>query len=464
MRVFLETDISPILIEYMKRVNRHASLFAALTGWLLLSALAVFIIWGLRDRARLIRDNENERILNTLFTSLRGYDDFGPVIAENEILRQRITGFAVYDSGRAPVQRWGEVPSVFDLSLIENKTARRFNRYTIPDRRSGSVTFVIYNDKPPPEPDHHSGFQSGESRNGGGASAEAPGMFPGSRQPARPSWSNAFSGGNYVYINISHPAYWRTVTVTGILYPLSVLGLLILALAVRGLYVRNLEYSERIEAQQNLVVLGTAASTLAHEIKNPLHSIKLQTGILKKMLGTDGTGLEEISRIDEEVSRLAALTYRVNDYLRDAKGSPETIDIVRVIEETSMRLCGRSILDGHSPRPKDANVFMDSGRAISVFENIITNAMESGGPPEECGAALEKDGARITVSVFDRGRGIAEADLKRVFDPFFTTKSSGTGIGLAVSRRFLEAAGGSVSVENRPGGGALVKVVLPCGS
>jgi two-component system sensor histidine kinase HydH len=218
-------------------------------------------------------------------------------------------------------------------------------------------------------------------------------------------------------------------------------------------------------------VLGTAASTLAHEIKNPLHSIKLQTGILNKMLGTEGAGLEEISRIDEEVNRLSALTYRVNDYLRDAKGSPEAIDLARIIEETSMRLCGRSILegtaDGHSVsfRPKvSANVFMDSGRARSVFENIITNAMESGGPVEECGAALERDGDRITALVFDRGRGIAEADLKRVFDPFFTTKSSGTGIGLAVSRRFLEAAGGSISVENRPGGGALVKVVLPCGS
>jgi two-component system sensor histidine kinase HydH len=422
-------------------MGTHASLFIALTGWLLFSALAVFIIWELRDRARLVRDNENERILNTLFTSLRDYDDFGPAIAENEMLRQRITGFAVYDSGRALVKRWGEAPSAFDNSLVENQTARRFNRYTIPNRRSGSVTFVIHNDKPPPRPE----------------------TFSGNSDRRGAAWFNAFSGGNYVYINVSHPAYWRTVTVTGILYPLSILGLLVLALAVRGLYVRNLEYRERIEAQQNLVVLGTAASTLAHEIKNPLHSIKLQTGILKKMLGADGSGLEEISRIDEEVNRLAALTYRVNDYLRDAKGNPETIDIIEVVKETSLRLCGRSILDGYSTLPESsARVFMDSGRARSVFENIITNAMESGGPLEECGAALERDGDRITARIFDRGRGIAEADLKRVFDPFFTTKSSGTGIGLAVSRRFLEAAGGSISIENRPGGGALVKVVLPC--
>jgi two-component system sensor histidine kinase HydH len=275
----------------------------------------------------------------------------------------------------------------------------------------------------------------------------------------------AFSGRNYVYITISHWAYWRTVTITNILYPLSVLGLLVLALAVRSLYVRNLEYRGRIEAQQNLVVLGTAASTLAHEIKNPLHSIKLQTGILKKMLGENDPGLEEINHIDEELDRLSMLTYQINDYLRDAKGNPETIDLAEVIKEISIRLYGRSILDEASVLPEaSAKVFMDSGRARSVFENIITNAMESGGPPEECGAVLEQDGNMITARIFDRGRGIATANLKRIFDPFFTTKSSGTGIGLVVSRRFLEAAGGSISVENRPDGGALVKVVLPCAS
>ncbi|MDR1506068.1 MAG: HAMP domain-containing histidine kinase [Treponema sp.] len=438
----------------MKHVNRHASFFAVLTGWALLSAMAVFIIWGLRDRARLIQDNENERILNTLFTSLRDYEDFGPAIEENEMLRQRITGLAVYDGGRTLIRRWGKAPAEFDLALTENQPARRFNRYTIPDRRNRAIKFVIHNSRPP--------YKSGQTR------GQEDDGENGDRRPVRPALFNAFSDDNYVYIDISHPVYWRTVTITGILYPFSVLGLLALTLAVRGLYVRNLEYRERIESQQNLVVLGTAASTLAHEIKNPLHSIKLQTGILKKTLGTksgkpaSGSGFEEISRIDEEVDRIAMLTYRVNDYLRDAKGNPETIDIALILRETSASLCGRSFPGGIERQGSFSNVYMDSGRARSVFENIITNAMESGGPAEECGGALERDGDKITASVFDRGRGIAKADLDRVFDPFFTTKSGGTGIGLAVSKRFVEAAGGNISIENRPGGGALVKVVLPC--
>jgi signal transduction histidine kinase len=67
----------------------------------------------------------------------------------------------------------------------------------------------------------------------------------------------------------------------------------------------------------------------------------------------------------------------------------------------------------------------------------------------------------VTVSVRDRGTGVAAADLERIFDPFFTRKSAGTGTGLSISKRFIEAAGGTVSIRNREGGGAEVLVTLP---
>ena len=493
----------PIILEqYMERVNRRTSLFAALAGWALCSALAVFIIWGLRDRARLIRDNDNERILNTLFAGLREYDDAAQAVEENETLRQSIQGFALYGADGQMLQGWGDVPPRFDKSLLAGAAAFRFARYTIPDRKNRSVRFVIHNERNernerPSREDgrEHMGHRQGRRMQG--------------------PWAVPFSGG-YIYIDIRHPAYWRTVAITDVLYPLSAAALLLLMLAVRRLYVRNLEYRERIEAQHNLVVLGTAAGTLAHEIKNPLHSIKLQTGILKKTLARAGSGVEngadEIMRIDEEVDRLAALTYRVNDYLRDARGSPGRLDLAALLEEISLRLCGRSIItgEGGSPletspsarceippgssppedglppspstvrpvgrtaaprspaprlqmetRPAPCFVFMDSERARSVFENIIVNALDSGGLPEECGASVKSEGNSAAVRVWDRGRGIAAKDIPRVFDPFFTTKSSGTGIGLAVSKRFVEAAGGNISVENRNGGGVMVTVTLP---
>jgi two-component system sensor histidine kinase HydH len=236
---------------------------------------------------------------------------------------------------------------------------------------------------------------------------------------------------------------------------------------MRLLYVRNAEYRKRIEAQRNLVVLGTAAATLAHEIKNPLLSIRLQTGILSKTCGGSG----EVAIINEEVERLSSLVYRVNDYLRDARGSQCAVDIAALVRETGERLLGRDIIGRQrlSPAPSDDSgrvmVYADPERLRSVFENLIRNAVESGGKPEEVSVSIEcpprkRGAACVRVIVRDRGKGVSEADLPRVFDPFFTRKSTGTGIGLSISKRFIEAAGGTITLANRQGGGAEATVQL----
>ena len=262
--------------------------------------------------------------------------------------------------------------------------------------------------------------------------------------------------GEYIYIDIIHPTFWITHIATLVFLPVWELAFLFLMWYIRRLYLRNHEYRERIEAQKNLVVLGTAASTLAHEIKNPLLSIRLQTGILKKLCPN---GSDEVAIIDDEVERIAALIYRVNDYLREAEGKPVTIKIGDFVNETARRLCGRSIVSAESAG--DALVSMDADRARSVFENIIRNALEAGGNEAELGSSIVRVGSMVVVSVFDRGKGIAEPDLKRVFAPFFTKKSTGTGIGLAISKRFVEAVGGTIELANREGGGVVAMITLP---
>jgi two-component system sensor histidine kinase HydH len=275
---------------------------------------------------------------------------------------------------------------------------------------------------------------------------------------------NTLFSGKYLYIDIAHPAYWRTQTLTTLLFPLCELALLVLVLRIRRLYLRNREYRERIEAQKNLVVLGTAAGTLAHEIKNPLLSIRLQTGILEKILPQ--TGKEEVAIINEEVDRLSALIFRINDYLREAGGDRVPLNSYDFVRGVAERLCGRNIIDETSIR--DGMILMDSGRARSVFENILGNALESNGPETaleiritRSGGGSGKDGSRILITILDRGKGIPPADLTRVFDPFFTRKSAGTGIGLSISKSFIEAAGGSITLENREGGGIAARIDLP---
>jgi two-component system sensor histidine kinase HydH len=96
-----------------------------------------------------------------------------------------------------------------------------------------------------------------------------------------------------------------------------------------------------------------------------------------------------------------------------------------------------------------------------VLENLIRNALESGGPEDAVGAAIIRNSGGLCITVFDRGKGIPPANLSRVFDPFFTSKSTGTGIGLSIVKRFVEAVYGSVVLEQREGGGTVAKVFLP---
>ncbi|GHV75891.1 hypothetical protein AGMMS49942_07120 [Spirochaetia bacterium] len=431
------------------RTGKSLSAIAAILCWALFSALTVFIILGMRDRARLIRDNDNERLLNHLFTSLRNYDDFGSAIESSGMLRDRIIGFGIYGEDLKASYQWGTAPPVFDEGILEDHRAARNGRYTIPDKRGNRIKFILSTEgmmPPSPSPQRHN-RENIRDRHW-------------SREENRDGPFTTFVRARYFYVDISHAAYRRSRTLTAIAFPLCEAALLALVFFVRGLYLRNREYRERIEAQQNLVVLGTAASTLAHEIKNPLLSIRLQTGILGKLFPEHGR--EELGIINEEVDRLSALTYRINDYLRDAAGQPAPLYIANILSEISLRLCGRNIVEEGSVT--NAQVFMDTERARSVFENIIRNAIESGSPENAIGAGIRRyadNGAdKIGISIYDRGRGIAEGDIKRVFDPFFTSKSTGTGIGLSIGKRFVEAAGGTIGIENREGGGAMVSISM----
>ncbi|MDR1048057.1 MAG: HAMP domain-containing histidine kinase [Treponema sp.] len=430
--------------------TKVSSFIITVAAWLLFSALTVLIVWETLDRARLIRDNDNERIFSTLFASMRNYESYGEAIESSELLRSRIEGIGVYGEEQESLYRWGEAPEFFDESILAESSGKsRFGRYTIPDKKSDRIKFVLKSDRTflPPVPPESS---AGRTKAGEGFSPER--QTRGRREGNGPG-----PGGKYFYIDIAHPAYRRTHTLLALVIPVWELVFLALAFYFRQLYLRNREYRERIESQKNLVVLGTAAGTLAHEIKNPLLSIRLQTGILEKTL--PGTGREELILINEEVDRLSALVYRVNDFLRDAAGNTVPLNPADLLEETSQRLCGRNIVTEDSV--KESRVSTDPARLRSVFENIIRNALEAEGPEGEIKAVISREGGEIVIRIMDRGKGIEEKDKSRIFDPFYTTKSTGAGIGLAICKRFLEAAGGSIVLENRENGGAVAALKIP---
>ncbi len=262
----------------------------------------------------------------------------------------------------------------------------------------------------------------------------------------------------YLYISFDGSIYrsklllWKGLGGLVFIILISVFG------ALLRFFRRNRDYRKTLAQQESLVRMGQAARTLAHEIKNPLSALSIQSAVLRKTIPEEHH--EGLDVIDAELLRLKNLSDRVGEYLRNPVGEPVEIDLVDFINEIA-QLFDHPIPLEVSGR-YSATILFDQDRARSVFENLIKNALESCRDCElDVSIKIKKGKQHLQIEVMDRGVGIPDGDTEQLFDPFFTTKIHGSGIGLAISRRFIMAAHGSIEFQKRDGGGTIVKVVIP---
>jgi len=218
---------------------------------------------------------------------------------------------------------------------------------------------------------------------------------------------------------------------------------------------RRLQFASReAEDQRRLAQLGEAARTLAHEIKNPLTAAQMQTALLRRT--TEKSEHRRIDVIDEELKRIRVLTDQVREFLKSGVGKPEALRVLPLVRDLAERLSIPVELHGD-----DATVVrFDRERFQSVVGNLLRNAREADETGAPVRVEVHEQRSRVRLLVSDRGPGIPQAERDRVFDPFFTTKTHGSGVGLAVTRRFVEDAGGDISIEDRGGGGTTVVLNL----
>jgi two-component system sensor histidine kinase HydH len=409
----------------------------ALLSFAVLSAFVVVIVRGMNERTALESRSDGEQTINQLFASLRNFDDFGTAIENMPSLRQKVIGVGVFAKNGDRLYAWGEVPAASPAVTFRGtvQTDRMAYMYIENARSSSTIILLRPSDEGPPP-------------------------APPADRPARAGHSFMFDTlrkASLIYLEIHQPTYWRDKRVLAVLFPVVEVLLAALVVFVRFLILRNSEYRNRIEQQKNLVMLGTAASTLAHEIKNPLLAIRLQTSILARTLA--GQGSREIGIIDDEVSRLSMLSHRVTDILRDPAGNSQNVDVAEIAHEVASRLCGRTLVTATTAAPHVARI--DPERLRSILENLLRNALESGSREDAVAIEITGENGKILIDVLDRGSGIPPRDRERVFDPFFTTKSRGSGIGLTICRRFALAAAGSITLESRASGGSRARLVLP---
>jgi len=221
---------------------------------------------------------------------------------------------------------------------------------------------------------------------------------------------------------------------------------------------RYIAARQRQAKDRELVELGQAARTIAHEIKNPLGVIRIQCGLLKR--SADAATIAGLSVIDAEAIRLAELAERIRTYLKSDDVPNESVVIRDFLETFLARYAGE--IDSRLDVDPNVSITVNRTGFTEALDNIASNALEASVSSDEkpvIEVSVRQRLARIVV--LDRGPGIFDDVAQRIFEPFFTTKSRGSGLGLALAKKNIEACGGSLRYECRGGGGSSFVITVP---
>jgi two-component system sensor histidine kinase HydH len=227
--------------------------------------------------------------------------------------------------------------------------------------------------------------------------------------------------------------------------------------------IRELEHE--VVQSRHLRSISSLAAGVAHEIRNPLSSIKGFAVYLKERLQADSEDKKTADIIIEEVERLNRVITQLIEFARPLELKKETTrlsDLVgRTMKLTEAQARKNNIDVIFNVTGDESPVEVDSDKIRQVFLNIFLNAMaamKTGGKLE---ITLTREGKNVQAVIADNGSGIRETDLPRIYDPYFTSKPAGTGLGLAVVQKIMEAHGGKIKVESVAGRGATVFLFFP---
>jgi two-component system sensor histidine kinase HydH len=222
-----------------------------------------------------------------------------------------------------------------------------------------------------------------------------------------------------------------------------------------------------IERSRRLASVGRLAAGVAHEIRNPLSSIKGFATYFKERYKNAPEDQQTANIMIQEVDRLNRVVGQLLEFARPVKVEPKPTDLNILVDESAKlieRQAGEkkiTVKTNNSTRAEEIRV--DSDHVNQVLLNLYLNAIES----MEAGGELNVDLStndetnEIEISVSDNGCGIPQKDLAKIFDPYFTTKSSGTGLGLAIAHNIVEAMGGTIKVKSNPGKGTKFTIKIP---
>jgi len=223
---------------------------------------------------------------------------------------------------------------------------------------------------------------------------------------------------------------------------------------------------EQIIRSEKLAALGTLASGIAHELKNPLTYISTVSQAMGSRWDDKGFKESVLSVMPSEIERMRLILEGLSDYSRSKEIKLENTDIISIVEKVLAILNYEIKKPGITVKkdfPSSGQLIAlgDKNRLSQVFLNIIANALQSmeKNGTLEISARHEENSAIISVS--DNGKGIPEENLSKMFEPFFSTRESGIGLGLHLSKQIVEQHHGKISVKSVPGKTTTFIITLP---
>jgi len=235
--------------------------------------------------------------------------------------------------------------------------------------------------------------------------------------------------------------------------------------------------SERaVRRTESLAAVGQATTQVAHEIRNPLGSIRLGVSMLRDSV-TDKDALNTIELVERGIKHLNKLVVDVTQFSRQKALERSAVDLHEVLERSidlvSERIRGnKTTVERHFDGEEIVGRW-DADQLRQVFVNVIANAVDASSENATVEISTDRlreegssdDGQRATtyarVTFKDSGKGMDQPTRERIFEPFFTTKKRGTGLGLAIVKQIVELHGGRIAVRSEAGQGAQVVIDLP---
>jgi signal transduction histidine kinase len=233
-------------------------------------------------------------------------------------------------------------------------------------------------------------------------------------------------------------------------------------LAQANLHIQQAE--EAVRRSDRLAALGQLSAGLAHELRNPLGTIKASAEMLERTVSAENEVAREVAGfIGSEVDRTNSLVTRFLQFARPLHVKPETADLAhsldRAIGMVEREAPGIAIYKNYDldlpPFPFDAELLE------RVFYNLTLNAAQATAPGGAVTVKTRKSGRMAEIAVIDRGVGIDPKQINSIFNPFFTTKPEGVGLGLSIVSKIVDEHGGKIAVESEKGKGSIFLVLLP---